>query len=88
FGQPHHLEDGLLTCGDGDQLLNKMLELGLGLVARGIEEHFHHERDHDLLPALPEQRNCAVKIKQSMANGAIQALGPDDFDRILSQSDE
>ncbi len=47
---------------------------------RSLQQHLDHERGHDLLPSLPDQRDGAVEIEQGIAQDGGLQLWPHDLD--------
>ena len=80
FGQANHLVDRLLAGQFHDELAGQFAELLGRLVGARGREDFHHQRNHHVDPALPDQAQGAVEVEQHVPRRLPGAQFADDFD--------
>ena len=81
-GELHHLVDRLPAVEPHHEVLDGGGQLGVGLRRARLAQHLDHHRDHDLRPALADQRQGAVEVEQDGAETAARQVGVQDFDLV------
>ena len=80
MGELDHLIDALLAGEPVHKLGDDLGQRLLRLVLRRLEQELDHHGDHHLRPALAQQRDGAVKVKERVADALRAQGGVDDFD--------
>ncbi len=68
ISQTDHLINGLLAGGLGNKVFHEGNELVLGLAGVQFLEVTDQQGDHHLLPALPDEGDGSIKVKENMLN--------------------
>jgi hypothetical protein len=79
-GQLHHLIDRLLAVEPHHEFFDVLPQLLAALRGRRGREDLDHHRNHHFGPALADQRQGAVKIKQDRAASPPRQVGVEDLD--------
>ena len=64
FTELNHLVDGLFAGEAVDKFGDQNAVFRFGFAGVEFGEYFDHHGDHDFAPALANERQCAVKIKE------------------------
>ena len=82
-GQLDHLVDRLPAVEAHDEVLDGGGQLRVALRRAGLAQHLDHHGDHDLRPALADQRQGAVEVEQHRAEPAARQVWPQDLDLVV-----
>ena len=84
-GQLDHLVNRLPAVETHHEVFHGSEQFRLAFRRAGLPKHLHHHRNHDLRPALANQRQRAVKIEQHRTEPSARNIRMNNLDFVVQE---